>query len=157
MDTLFTEYLNRLTLLHDGLKATIADLPQAALDWTPGPEMNSLAVLLVHVAEAERYWLATLVGGEPSERVRAEEFKAEGLTAVSLTHLLEDALAQNRAVLARLTLADLEVVRESAVHNGRSFLAAYSFLHALEHTALHLGHAQITRELWEQKQLTVGS
>jgi uncharacterized damage-inducible protein DinB len=157
MDVLFADYLDRLTILHEDLKACVADLPPEALNWSPGPEMNSLSVLLVHVAEAERYWLATLVGGEASKRVRAEEFKAGGLTAVSLTQLLDNALAQNRAVLARLTLADLEVVRESAVHNGRSYRAAYSFLHALEHTALHLGHAQITRQLWKQKQWAVGS
>lgn len=155
MDALFADYLERLTILHDGLKACVADLPPEALDWTPGPEMNSLNVLLVHVAAAERYWLATLVGGEPSDRVRAEEFKAEGITAVTLTHLLDEALAQNQAVLARLTYDDLEVERESVVHNGRSYRAANSFLHALEHTALHLGHAQITRQLWEQ--LTVNS
>lgn len=150
MAALFDDYLTHLTKLHDDLKACVADLPQEALDWTPGPETNSLNVLLAHVAAAERYWLATLVGGEPSDRVRAQEFVTEGLTAVDLAQRLDEALEQNRAVLARLTLDDLEVVRESAVHNGRSYRAAYSFLHALEHTALHLGHAQITRQLWEQ-------
>jgi hypothetical protein len=28
---------------------------------------------------------------------------------------------------------------------------AWSLLHALEHTALHLGHMQLTRQLWEQQ------
>jgi ankyrin repeat protein len=28
---------------------------------------------------------------------------------------------------------------------------AWCLAHALEHTALHLGHMQITRQLWEQR------
>jgi hypothetical protein len=29
---------------------------------------------------------------------------------------------------------------------------AWAVLHAVDHTALHLGHIQITRQLWEQRQ-----
>jgi hypothetical protein len=27
----------------------------------------------------------------------------------------------------------------------------WALLHALEHTAIHLGHIQITQQLWDQK------
>ena len=39
------EYLDRLEALHAGLEEAIAGLPVEALDWVPGPGMNSLAVL----------------------------------------------------------------------------------------------------------------
>lgn len=31
---------------------------------------------------------------------------------------------------------------------------AWRLAHALEHTALHLGHMEITRQLWEQNSLS---
>nr|MBC8492461.1 DUF1572 family protein [Chloroflexota bacterium] len=53
MLSILEDYWERLQALHADIERTIAGLPQAALDWAPGPEMNSLAVLAVHVAGAE--------------------------------------------------------------------------------------------------------
>jgi hypothetical protein len=53
--------------------------------------------------------------------------------------------------LEPLTLPDLEQPRTSP-RNGRSITAGWALCHVLKHTALHLGHMQITRQLWEQRQ-----
>lgn len=148
---LFADYLERLTSLHDELKTAVHDLPPVALDWQPGPDMNSFNILITHTARSERYWIGDMIGRDPSGRVRAQEFETTGLTAVSLTTLLDETLAHSRSVLETITLADLDKAYESALHNGRSFRVAWSLAHNLEHVAIHLGHVQILRQLWDQQ------
>jgi hypothetical protein len=42
MGAFFEDYLERIHTLCEDFAATFADLPQEALDWQPGPDMNSL-------------------------------------------------------------------------------------------------------------------
>ena len=149
-------YWERLQALHAGIERTIEGLPQAALDWVSGPDTNSLAVLAVHVAGAERYWIGDVVGGDPSGRDRAAEFRAHDLDGAVLKARLAAALAHSQAVLEELTLPDLEETYVSP-RDGRQFTGAWCLAHALEHTALHLGHMQITRQLWKQEEKEVRS
>jgi uncharacterized damage-inducible protein DinB len=151
MDALFADYLERLTKVHDGFKEALEGLPPAALDWTPGPDMNSLNVLIVHVAGSERFWIGDMIGLNPSGRMRSEEFKVQGLELPDLFLLLDDALAHSRTVLMNCSLSDLEQQYESPLHNGRTYRVAWSLLHNLEHVSIHLGHVQIMRQLWEQR------
>jgi hypothetical protein len=62
---------------------------------------------------------------------------------------LGDNLEYARNALNNFTIQDLEVTRVSA-RDGRTFTVAWALLHALEHTTLHLGQIQLTRQLWEQ-------
>jgi uncharacterized damage-inducible protein DinB len=148
---LFEDFYQRLSDMHDEMKAAIHDLPQEALDWVPGEDMNSLCVLAVHTAAAERYWIGDMVGGEPSGRVRSQEFEARGLPEAELVAHLDRALQHSQQILAQLTLDDLNVMRTSPMHHNREFRAGWSLMHALEHTAVHTGHMQLTRQLWEQR------
>ena len=63
MDALAAATLERLTYLHDSMKSALAALPDAALDWSPAAEVNSVAVLITHVAGSERFWFGEKVGG----------------------------------------------------------------------------------------------
>jgi len=150
MEQPFEEYLERLEALHAAAGRSIEGLPQAALDWAPGPDMNSLCVLVVHLACAERYWIGDVVGRDPSGRDRDAEFRAQGLDAAALKERLADALAHARGVLEALTLADLAALRVSP-RDGRTYTVAWALAHALTHTALHVGHMEVTRQLWEQR------
>jgi len=47
---LFADYLERLEGLQRRLHKDVQDLPAEAMDWLPGPAMNSVAVLLAHIA-----------------------------------------------------------------------------------------------------------
>lgn len=149
MDSFFADYLDRLTTLHGEMEQTIAGLPPEALDWSPGPEMNSMAVLVVHTAGAERYWIGDIVGQDPSGRVREREFETRGSAEAYLRDRLQAALTHSRGVLADLSLEDLVQPRYSSRHD-KEFTAGYALLHALEHTAVHTGHIQLMRQLWEQ-------
>ncbi len=149
LEPFFGDYLDRLTGLHEGLSEAIAGLPVPALDWQPGPQINSLAVLAVHTAGAETYWIGDVAGQRPSGRIRSEEFQARERSAADLQQLLDASLALSREVLAELSLADLGVLRLSW-RDGEHYTVATALLHALEHTAQHMGHMQIGRQLWAQ-------
>ncbi len=151
MQPFFEDYLDRLQRLHDYIERAIQGVPQTALDWVPGPNMNSLCVLIVHVTGAERYWIGDVVGRDPSGRDREAEFRARGLDVPTLKKRLADSLAYTRGVLEKLTIQDLEMLRVSP-RDGRRLTVAWSLAHALEHTAIHVGHIQVTRQLWEQRQ-----
>jgi uncharacterized damage-inducible protein DinB len=145
------DYLSLLRALHDQLERTIKELPVAALDWSPGPDVNSLSVLIVHTAGAERYWIGDVVGRDPSGRDRDAEFRTRGLDAATLSARLGAALEYSRAVLEQLTPPDLEAQRVMP-RDESQVTVAWALGHALEHAALHLGHAQIVRQLWDQRQ-----
>jgi uncharacterized damage-inducible protein DinB len=143
-------YLERLAALHADMQRAIEGLPQVALDWLPGPDMNSLCVLVVHTCGAERYWIGDVVGRDPSARDRTAEFHATGWDAIALGEHLDESLARVRGVLEGLTLQDLKALRVSP-RDGCKFTVAWCLAHALEHTAIHLGHMQIARQLWDQR------
>jgi uncharacterized damage-inducible protein DinB len=143
-------YLHRIEDLRTQVKALIVDLPPEALDWRPTETVadhasNSLAVLAAHVAGAEHYWMAEVIGGGPPTRDRPAEFATQGTRAEALTDLLDQSGAETRAVFATLTEADLDGVRRV---EDRPVPVRWAILHVIDHTALHLGHMQITYQLW---------
>ncbi len=148
MSAIFTETGNLLEKTHDSIKAALAGLSPAALEWLPAPGANSMGVLVVHVAGAQRYWIGTVAGGGYYQRDRAAEFAARDFSEARLCALLDEALAESRAALAQLTAAQMDEIR-TAPRDGRQVTAAWAVLHALEHTALHAGHIQVTRDVWE--------
>ena len=142
MHEFIESFYDRLESLHQGVSEAIADLPQEALDWVPAPSTNSIAVLVVHLSGAERFWIGDVAGQDPSGRVRSEEFETHGLETAELEDLLQRTLAHSHAVLRQLTLEDLDAPRLSP-RDGSTYSVAWALNHALEHTAIHLGHIQI--------------
>ncbi|MFN8458493.1 MAG: DinB family protein [Anaerolineae bacterium] len=149
-------YLNLIDDLRSQVHALIADLPAEALNWRPveGTDdhaTNSLAVLAAHVAGAEHYWLGEVIGGLPATRNRAAEFTLKTTTAAELIYRLDEVGGQSRQVLAVLSPTDLDGVREA---QGRPVSVRWAILHVIDHTALHLGHMQLTYQLWMGGQST---
>jgi uncharacterized damage-inducible protein DinB len=143
-------YLQRIEDLRHQVSELIADLPAEALNWRPieGVEehaTNSLAVLAAHVAGAEHFWIAEVVGGRPPTRDRDAEFVIQAADAAEMNRLLEATAAETREVFSALSPADLDDVRKV---RGRTVSVRWSILHVIDHTALHLGHMQITYQLW---------
>jgi uncharacterized damage-inducible protein DinB len=149
MDKFFRDYIDRLGELHREISRSIRGLSQEALDWVPGRKMNSMAVLVVHLVGAERYWIGDVAGGDRSGRVRSEEFQARGLSYQDLIDRLEQSEAYSRGVLERFRLEDLLTQRTSP-RDDQTFSIGWALLYALDHTAIHLGHIQIARQMWEQ-------
>ncbi len=153
----FEDYIDRLQSLHNDYKKAIAGLSLETLDWVPGADMNSLCVMIVHVTAVERFMVGDMASLIPSNRVRAAEFQAKGLDEAALITRLDDTLAFVRETLSSFTLEDLISIRQlpPGATKPPSALEAltvgWALMHALQHTALHLGHAQITRQLWDQQ------
>ncbi len=87
-----------------------------------------------------------MIGRRPATRVRDEEFVTVVDNPAPLLEGLQKVGAETREVLASLTAADLEETREGW---GRTVSVRWGMLHVIDHTALHLGHMQITYQLWQ--------
>lgn len=147
---MFADYLDRMEELHNNFKAAIQGLSSEGLDWVPAPEANSLCVLVVHTMAAERYWIGDIGIQEPSNRNRDAEFAAKNMTEAQLVQCLDDTLTYTHDALTRITPDMLDIVREakrSLPGLNNQFTVAWALWHALEHTGLHVGHAQITRQI----------
>ena len=143
-------YLQMIDDLRGQVRDLVADLSPEALNWRPieGPEQhatNSLAVLTMHVAGAEHFWIAVVVGRQPSTRDRDAEFVTEATDASELVRRLKEVGAETRQVFAGLGQDDLDGAREA---RGRTIPVRWCILHVIDHTALHLGHMQLTYQLW---------
>jgi len=151
MQTFFTDYLDLLQDCHNGILQALEGLPPDALDWIPGPDMNSITVLVFHLTGAARFWIGDIAAQDPTERDRDAEFRAHGLGMDVLKKRLADNLEYARNALDKMSLQDLESTRVRP-SDGREFTVAWALLHALEHATSHLGQIQITRQLWEQQE-----
>lgn len=149
MQKLYEALLNRFHELHLEIEKALAELPANALDWKPGSEMNSLSVLIVHLTGAERYWIGDVVKGESSGRDRNAEFQASGLNAAILRKRLREVEAYEKMALEGMGLLELEEERLSP-RDGQPYSVAWALSHALEHTAIHVGHIQMLSQLWKQ-------
>lgn len=143
-------YQQRIDDLCGQINDLLTGLPPEALNWRPieGTDdhaTNSLAVLATHVAGAIHFWIAEVVGGQPPTRDREAEFRVEASSASELCEMLAKAGAEAREVFAALEPADLAGVREI---KGRTVPVRWGIIHVIDHTALHLGHMQLTYQLW---------
>ena len=113
------------------------------------PEANSLFAIGTHTLGANRAWILGFVGGRPVQRNRDAEFAASGSFA-SLRDGFEEFLVGMREVLTDLGEADMD--RETAAPGYRPEYAGAPLTvrdcvqHMIDHTAMHLGHAQVTRQ-----------
>ena len=148
MSQFFTDFIEQLTFLHDEIKKELDRLPEEALDWSPADDMNSMAVLIAHLAGAERYWTCDVALGKESDRVRSQEFETKNRSKADLIALLDNTLAEISEVVAQIKIEDLETIRYSS--NFREEVSvSMCLLHAMEHTATHVGHIQMMRHYWE--------
>ena len=150
MKLFFEEYVDNLLELHDEIRRILKEIPQNALDWVPDLEMNSVNVLVVHITGAERYWIGDVIAGDPSGRDRESEFKRQGLSVKELIQRLDENDTYIQLVSAKYELEELNKRRISP-RNGREVSVGWALSHALKHTALHVGHMEILRQLWEKQ------
>ena len=144
-------YLDRIEDLRGQIAELVRDIPAEGLNWRPVDGVddhakNSLAVMTTHVAGAEQFWIAEVVGGHPSTRDRDAEFKTEVNDPADLIRQLEQVGRQTRAVFATLTKTDLAEPRPA---RDKQVSIRWALLHVVDHTALHLGQMQLTYQLWQ--------
>lgn len=145
-------YRHRLNHLHQWVLDLLADLPVEALNWRPfetgeQAEANSLAVLTAHIVGTEHFWMAEVVDRQPATRDRQAEFACHAENADEMVQMLEKTALETHDVLARLSDADLDDVRTV---DGHEVYVRWAITQAIEHTALHFGHMQMTYQMFQQ-------
>lgn len=145
---LYAAYIEKIA--RDAL-TQLDGLPDEVLNRAiPIPETNTLYALATHLAGAGEFYSVTVPGNRPTDRVRAAEFQATG-TFADLSQRYERWMADLHAVLD--TLPDDALDEVSKVPIARSSVEdppsiRDCILHAVEHSALHLGHIQLTVQLF---------
>lgn len=153
MLTELENYQSRIDDLRRQVGEIIDGLSAEALNWVPfdgteakcaGEAANSLAVLAAHIAGAEHYWMAEVIGCRPSSRQREAEFRTRVEDADILLALLKRTASESREIFSQLKPTDLDGTRQVG---GHSVTVRWGLLHVVDHTALHLGHMQLTYQL----------
>jgi uncharacterized damage-inducible protein DinB len=146
-------YLTTLRELQDQVKNLLEGLPQEALDWRPIQEegelaTNSLAAIITHLAGSETFFMKEIIGRKPIQRDREAEFVTRGVNASALKEKMDAAAKSAEEVLSPLTDGQLGEERKL---RDRMVTVRWAILHVIEHTGQHLGHMQLTRQLWLTK------
>jgi uncharacterized damage-inducible protein DinB len=150
MNIFFQALYDRFHELHGDIARALESLPEEALDWKPAADMNSVNVIITHLSGAERFLIGDVVMGESSNRSREAEFQASGLTKQDLLQRLSATDAYIQGAFEKMSLSDLENERIHPRH-GNKVNVAFAILHALEHAATHVGHTDLTVQLWRQR------
>lgn len=146
-------YLSLLNDLRGQVKTLLEGLPKEALDWPPIDGQgelatNSLTVMAIHLAGSEAFWIKEIIGGQSIHRDRDAEFVAKGLGFSELAAKMETGAKDTPPILSSLTSAQLEETRK---FRDRIVTVRWAILHVIEHFAVHIGHMQLTRQLWLAK------
>jgi len=146
-------YLTELDDLRNQGKELLEGLAQEALDWRPIEgegelATNSLSIIATHLAGSETFWSSELIGGKKIDRDRDLEFKTKGISSSELKGRLDKAGKLTHEMLSSLTEKQLA---ESRNWRDRSINVRWCILHLVTHFAQHIGHMQLTRQLWLAK------
>jgi hypothetical protein len=146
-------YLTKLGDLRNQAKALLEGLPPEALDWRPIQgegelATNSLAVMAVHLAGSQTYWMKEIIGRTPIQRDREAEFAAKGVGLADLKARLDAAGKIVEEVLSPLSERQMEEERK---FRDKPITVRGGILQVIDHVAQHIGHMQLTRQLWLAK------
>jgi len=146
-------YLTKLGDLRNQAKALLEGLPPEALDWRPIQgegelATNSLAVMAVHLAGSQTYWMREIIGRTPIQRDRQAEFAAQGVSLADLKAGLDAAGKVAEEVLSPLSEHQMEEERK---FRDKQITVRGGILQVLDHVSQHIGHMQLTRQLWLAK------
>ncbi len=150
---IFAGVLSRLEEMHQQYFDYMDGLSIEELDWSPGTEMNSLCVLGVHVTAAERFWIGLGID-EVVERNRPAEFQASGFELEALKARFTANLEFYRTAFEGQDgdrLAEVVDVSHFMERPSQLVSRGYALIRGLDHTAEHLGHAGITRQLLDRR------
>lgn len=135
--------------------AVVDGLPPETLTWRPGDETtNSIAQIVRHVYSWEPWYLGVTLGDPvPLDDAALNQKQADSLrndpaTAEELRALIDAAHGRTVAELERIDALDLNA---EITPYGDPEPRCFYLNGAIDHAAEHIGHAELTRQLWEQR------
>jgi hypothetical protein len=133
------------------MRSTLEGLDAEALNWRPGEDTNTLAVLVTHAMSSTPWWLSLAMATELPVRDRPAEFLATTDSPEDLLAWFDERAAQCRSILATDAPFDPAPVRVTpAGWSGPPgpFTAEWVLFFGLGHLQEHVAHAQLTKQLW---------
>ncbi len=144
-------YLSEFGILKKQIREAIQNLSDEAINWCPFPDTNSIYAILCHLVGSEEYWVRQVIGGESVDRDREAEFRASGHLS-EIVDRWEKVGIISENILSNLSSSQLGESRTLTLATGVvSYTVRGRILHIISHYAIHLGHIQLTRQLWEQR------
>lgn len=139
------------------MREALDGLPEEALGWRPVPSANTIAVLVTHAIVATDFWLACAAGAGPSREEyvgerRPEAFREHPATPDGLRAALDAFSDSLDALLGTGGDAELLARMPWKADNGRNMTGAECLGQAVGHLREHVGHVQLTRDLWLARQ-----
>ena len=126
----------------------VQGMPDEALTWRPGDETtNSVAQLVRHATAVQNVLLGRAIDDVP-EYDHAYSLRNDPATKEELLSLIAAAKVQKDDQLARVDAMDMSEMVETP--RGPVLRARY-VIHTADHCQEHLGHAELTKQLWEQR------
>ncbi len=139
-------FWNNLRHSLDRIEEVYASCSLDQLNWRPpAPETNSIHVLAVHSLGHLRQGIVGVLGEGSQERDRDAEFRAVATTANAPIPDWAETHQLMETTLARLSPDVLDRVYEPINRAPMTGLALMMLM--TRHTALHEGHAELTRDL----------
>jgi uncharacterized damage-inducible protein DinB len=136
----------------DELRKAVAELTTEQLNTRPvGETSNPLGVIVVHALASTRSWVALAVGAPLPDRDRPSEFETVVEDHARFLRLID---AQREAIGALLDRAGPFDPARTGVPTWRGsgssepVTAAWALQHAIAHLGEHVGHAQLTHDLF---------
>lgn len=133
----------------------VNELPPEALTWRPGDETtNSIAQIVRHVVSWQPWYLGVVLGDpvplddDTLNQKQTDSLDNSPATVAALRTLIETMQTQTTSALDRVGAINLE---DEITPYGEPE-ARFDYLSgAIDHAAEHIGHAELTRQLWEQR------
>ena len=144
-------YLTELNILREQIRGAVRELSDEGANWHPLPEAtNSIYAILAHLMDVDHFWVFQVIGEKDLKHDRDAVFRAFG----NLKELLirwEKSWVEIETTLGKLTPAQLLESSPSPMPaRNETLTIQWIILHLISHYAIHLGHIQLTRQLWEQ-------
>ena len=145
-------YLTEINILRGQIRDVIQNLNYEAANWFPLPkDTNSIYAILCHLVGSENYWVRQMIAGETVDRDREAEFRSSGNLS-EIVARWEDVAKTSESILSKLSSPHLGETRTLTNRpDWGSITVRWCILHLISHYAIHVGHIQLTRQLWEQR------
>ncbi len=134
-------------------REALRGLPDRAMDWTPAQGMSPFAVLVAHTCNSLRFFVAIGCGRPGSlqayrEGPRAASFDVHGTTVAKALTDLDQVERDLSDLLSGGTPSDLEAIIEWPEEPATVMTGTEALFRSVGHLREHVGHAQLTRDLW---------
>jgi hypothetical protein len=145
MEPIVAEIVRDFKDVHAKFRDEVRGRSREELNWTPAPETNSVAVLVVHTLGSEMEMIR-ISADVPHPRDRDAEFRTDDADADALLALLDQADALLDELGPTISAEDLAAPRPRRDNPPQPCLhwLVTNYGHARE----HLAHVQLTQQLY---------